>query len=646
MGMTTLAASRARDAAELEQQAGAKLDELDARLFQAELEQLAGAAAGATDALARAAELTDSLGTGVARIRLALGTARVGDLARADARVLNSLRRMARDTALLTADEQGDFHDLEARALYRRGDLVAAARAGRTAVAAAERVRSGIGSAPLRTSYISSRARSYADLVLILLATGKADEAFRIADAARGRALIERLGSARSEAASAGAPAGGTAADSLLRRIDELLSRLRSADSAGGRRSTPRPDRGLESVERDLALTRSTYDSVVEHFAEQDPNAPILGSHTVDLTALRSTLSPDERLLEYFEADDRLVVFVLSRRSLTVVQVPASRDNLDAQARLARDVVAQRGTAAAPALGQLYARLIAPIERRGLLAGVGGLILVAHGALTYFPFAALRDSVSGRYLAERFSILTLTSASALVPLRRRAAPAPARSAGVFAPLPSVLPGTRAEAAAVSRVLGVRADTGAEASEHAVRAHLRSASIVHVATHGTVDADHPLFSGVQLAAAPGRSSADDDGLLETHEVLALDVRSPLIFLSGCETALGVYQPAGIDRGEDYVTLAQAFLFAGARNVVATLWRIDDEGASEFARRFYVNLATQSPASALSSAQRELVRDSRYSSPYYWAGYVLSGSGSLSIAKAGPPGRSADRDQFRR
>jgi CHAT domain-containing protein/tetratricopeptide (TPR) repeat protein len=626
LGMLNLAATRAREAARLEHDASAGLDELDGRVFDAELEARGGRPEAATIALARAATLADSLGTGVARIRFALGTARVDDLAHRDSRVLSALRRIAGDTVLLTPDEQSEFHDLEARALYRRGNYETAARAGRAAVRAAEQIRGRIGSAALRTSYISARSQTYADLVVILLAMGKADDAFRVADAARGRALIEQLGTARKDASRAGAPVHFGGADSLLGRIDDLVNRLRIADSTGGRRSSPRSDRGIESIEHDLAVTRSAYDSLVDHFAEQDPSGPILGTYTVDVTAIRNSLAPNERLLDYFATDDRLVVFVLSRQALAVVAVPASRDSLAEQVRLARDVVAQRGSTIAPSLNQLYARLISPLEQRGLLRGVDGLIIVPHGALTYLPFAALRDSASGHYLVERFSILTLTSASALVPLRRRAGPA-SGGAGVFAPLPGSLPGSRVEAAAVSRVLGVRAELGANASEHAVRLGLRNASIVHVATHGTVDADHPLFSGVQLAATTGRSSPDDDGLLETHEVLTLDVRSPLVFLSGCETALGVYRPAGIDRGEDYATLAQAFLFAGARNVVATLWRIDDKGASEFARKFYVDLATRSPASALAAAQRELIQDVRYASPYYWAGYTVSGAGTM-------------------
>jgi CHAT domain-containing protein len=77
----------------------------------------------------------------------------------------------------------------------------------------------------------------------------------------------------------------------------------------------------------------------------------------------------------------------------------------------------------------------------------------------------------------------------------------------------------------------------------------------------------------------------------------------------------------------VTLAQAFLFAGAQNVVATLWRIDDRSAAELAGRFSRALLGASPAEALAAAQRELIGGGTYRRPYYWAAYVVSGSGVI-------------------
>jgi CHAT domain-containing protein len=196
-------------------------------------------------------------------------------------------------------------------------------------------------------------------------------------------------------------------------------------------------------------------------------------------------------------------------------------------------------------------------------------------------------------------------------------------------MPGDLPSTRDEAVAVARELGgSRLSLAHDATETVVRDALARARIVHIASHGTLDADSPMFSSIELAAAQ-RSPArpDDDGRLDTHEVLSLDVRSRLVFLSGCETALGGSWSSSYSRRDDYATLAQAFLFAGARNVVATLWRIDDRAAAELASRFYSNLATTSPIDALAGAQRALIRNPRYAAPYYWAAYTVSGSGRI-------------------
>jgi CHAT domain-containing protein len=133
----------------------------------------------------------------------------------------------------------------------------------------------------------------------------------------------------------------------------------------------------------------------------------------------------------------------------------------------------------------------------------------------------------------------------------------------------------------------------------------------------------MFSRLELA--PGDGTPENDGRLEVHEVMELSIRTRLAFLSGCETGLGVAWTTDFARGEDYTTMAQSFLYAGARNVIATLWRIEDAGAAVFAARFYQHLRNRAPADALAEAQRDMRNDPRYASPYYWAAYVLSGEG---------------------
>ena len=77
------------------------------------------------------------------------------------------------------------------------------------------------------------------------------------------------------------------------------------------------------------------------------------------------------------------------------------------------------------------------------------------------------------------------------------------------------------------------------------------------------------------------------------------------------------------GEDYTTLMQAFLQAGAGAVVGTLWRVRDDGAAALAEAFYGRMALGSPAEALADAQRTLLAGAQWSAPYHWAGYAITG-----------------------
>src|SRR4030095_9368892 len=165
--------------------------------------------------------------------------------------------------------------------------------------------------------------------------------------------------------------------------------------------------------------------------------------------------------------------------------------------------------------------------------------------------------------------------------------------------------------------------GGGAGEPALRQALRSGDVVHVAGHGVLNALNPLFSRIELAPGRARLPAED-GRLEVHEVLELEIRSPLVFLSGCETGLGPGASRRYAPGEDYATLAAAFLTAGAREVVATLWGIPRTGAARFAARFYAELNRTGVADALGAAQRAPLADSHFRHPFYWAGYRVAGS----------------------
>ena len=105
-------------------------------------------------------------------------------------------------------------------------------------------------------------------------------------------------------------------------------------------------------------------------------------------------------------------------------------------------------------------------------------------------------------------------------------------------------------------------------------------------------------------------------------LALQAR--LVVLSACRTALGAGALADVPEGDDWVGLVRAFLYAGAANVMATLWPVEDRSTARLMERFYTALAAgRSEAEALAEAQRAGLSNPATSHPFYWAGFTLSG-----------------------
>ncbi|HVE32544.1 MAG TPA: CHAT domain-containing protein, partial [Gemmatimonadaceae bacterium] len=526
-------------------------------------------------------------------------------------------------------DEQAEADALRARAFVQLRQYAKAAAAGRQAIAGFERIRGGLGAGSLRSSYLTDRAIAYSDLVVSLLALGRVDDAFRVADEARGRALIEHLGGAARDLPSRASTRDSEAMERLLRRIDELVEQLRVRDTIRERNRSPGSADG--SVVRDLLDARRQYEGLFERASHADFTSSNPVARPLDASAIRQGLGRNEALLEYMSTPEQLLLFIATRDQLRWIAIPSGSSDLLERVRLTRQLISARSNAVDGPLRSLYDMLIEPAKSSGLLAGVRSLIIVPHAALTYLPFAALRAPATNgasRFLVEDYAITTISSASALPMLRGRPEVTTDQTASVFAPLPTSLPSTTDEAEAVKRQLAdPRVVVGNEATEPAIRDALMHSRIVHIASHGVLDPDSPMFSNIEIAppASPAAQRPDNDGRLETFEVLSMNVRSWLVFLSGCETALGYSWSNAYSRRDDYATLAQAFLFSGARNVVATLWRIDDRGAAEFARGFYGSLSSSSPSIALAAAQRSFIASSRYAAPYYWAGYVLSGSG---------------------
>lgn len=185
-----------------------------------------------------------------------------------------------------------------------------------------------------------------------------------------------------------------------------------------------------------------------------------------------------------------------------------------------------------------------------------------------------------------------------------------------------LPGTRQEANAFARAFSkekVVRLTGRDAREAKVKEIAPRARVLHFGTHGIVDRErNDLLAALVLSKEP--KDSQEDGFLHLFEVYGLHLDSDLVILSACETKQGDRVP-----GEGVFALSRGFFAAGARRVVASLWPVDDQATAALMSSFFAELGrANDPATALGKARETVRANPKWSDPFYWAPFVLTGS----------------------
>jgi CHAT domain-containing protein len=142
-------------------------------------------------------------------------------------------------------------------------------------------------------------------------------------------------------------------------------------------------------------------------------------------------------------------------------------------------------------------------------------------------------------------------------------------------------------------------------------------LLHLAVHGVSEEERPDRAALVLLED---RKAGVDGLLPAPEIAQLRLRADLVVLSACETATGRIQGQ-----EGIETLSHAFVLAGARSVISTLWSIDDNFSLALIKRFYQHYRqTGRAADALSLAKRDMLAEyGRDVNPFYWAAFIFEG-----------------------
>jgi CHAT domain-containing protein/tetratricopeptide (TPR) repeat protein len=470
-------------------------------------------------------------------------------------------------------------------------------------------------------------------------------EGFRAAGRSQARALLEGISEHRSGRRDAQSTALRRERQQLLADRQTVLEAV--ARSRRGGASGPAIEPMLEHARRLAAEADSALDELRRHAPEE---AALDAPAELDPGQVQRDLLGDEDVLvQYAEGQEHLYAYVLTRTAVEWHDL-GERAAIGELVRSLLDRISEPTQLAGPGdvavTGvEAWTALLKPLLPAG---GSGTLIVVPTPLLAALPFEALvtegdakaKSFADLRFVIDRYDVRYVPSPAVMSLL----AAAPARSgdsrmlvlADPIVPSEEVasqsvprlatespslarLPGTRIEAMAIVDLLetavasshdvpkrlpdeqrGGHLETelvdvflGPDATAAPLQEAGRRYAIVHVAAHGKVDSTDPARSGLVLSP-----TAQDDGFLSVPEVLDLDLDADLVVLSACDTARGP-----VRRGEGLQSLARAFMYAGARSVIATLWQVDDRETETAMTLFYKGLRQggMDSASALRQAR---------------------------------------------
>ncbi len=597
------------------------------RLFIGYTQRQQGDTAAARHTLTTALDTLRALGdvAGESAVLAALGDLEIdaGLALTAESLYARGLARLGTRSA---PDIAWQLHAGLARALQKRGAFAEAAAELIAARDEIERVSGTVSVEERRSAFLADKWDVYVDLALVQRTLGSPRAAFEASERLRARQMLDLLARGRVSPAGDTARALALREQDLRRRITELTQQLETHGEGSPGLRGPALTGTAAATREALAQAQDAYGDLLGEMREANPAyTALVRGDVAPVAEVQRALAPDQVLLEYLVGDSTTIVFVVTTDSVAALDLNVTRGAVAGLVDFARGTLsspiegAARRAWRAP-MRQLFQKLMAPVETSGLLAGKTRLLIAPHVELHYLPFAALlAPGKPEQLLIERYVIEYVPSASVWLRLRKRPVVSGSSNVLALAPRAAALPGSEAEVSAIQRIHGesARVLIGAVATERAFRTLAPEHDIIHLATYGVLNKHNPLFSFVELAAGGG-----EDGRLEVNEVFGLSLHARLLVLSACQTGVSAGTIADVPPGDDWVGLVEGFLYAGASNVLATLWPVADRTTARFMERFYRELAAgRTEADALTEAQRALARRSGTDHPFFWAGFAL-------------------------
>lgn len=498
-----------------------------------------------------------------------------------------------------------------------RGDTAGALSALQAAHADLEQLRTHLHAEGLKVAFLADKLAVYESLVTTCLALGPSEDctnaAFGYIEQAKSRSLADLIAF---RAATLEPHVATQESEHVGRLRQELNWFYRQLEFEEVNREKRSPER-LAALRKRTALLEAQLSRSLTALRRTDAEFAALQSGAADrLDEIRTTLGPGTLLLEYYQAQGRYYVCLVTRDTLEVVELCAAEEirkrisllqfqllKFRLQPRFVEEFSMRLSAATEAHLRALDAALIEPIRDR---LKADHLVVVPHDILHTLPFHALLDG-NGQYLIDQFTVSYAPSATVYRLCREK--DVRTRGDALVMGLPDELaPAIADEVRAVAEILPdaqVFLDT--DATVERLRALGPSSRYVHIATHGFFRSDNPMFSAIRLGSGP----------LCVYDLYELRLAADLVTLSGCSTGLNA-----VVGGDEILGLVRGLLYAGARSVLLTLWDAHDRTTAAFMERFYRRLGDGvSKAHALQLTMSD-IRE-QYPHPFYWAPFSLMG-----------------------
>ncbi|QEC68430.1 CHAT domain-containing protein [Panacibacter ginsenosidivorans] len=345
-------------------------------------------------------------------------------------------------------------------------------------------------------------------------------------------------------------------------------------------------------------------------------------SDNVDISEIQKNVIGDKTaVLSYFRGADNIKVFIIKHDNIIVQEVAADSTLQKNINRYMQGLVSTNAgqTYNAGAAKHLYTVLMQPLLK--YLAGITSLIIIPDQELINVPFEALQPA-DDKYLVEDYAI---SYQYALPFLKKDKIDFDETNALAVAPFAANNGNTK------MAVLSSSADEiggfskrsqllNADATKNNFMARVSNASVLHLATHASVNYDEPSDSYI---AFYNQGNADTGYKIFAHELYNLQLpNASLVFLSACESGTGK-----ISQSEGALSLSRAFAFAGCPNIVTSLWKAEDRSTAYISKHFYKYAEKgYGYAEALQLAKKDMLEDasmSQFHSPQYWSHLIFIG-----------------------